>query len=185
MKRLTKRNEVGYGVISDVTIENGIRRTILTPHEASKIQEALNRLAAYEDAGLMPEEVGKLKTELEDLRREVDGILADQKFVQMLKENGVDVDAGIRHMEELIEAEKDGRLVVLDEPRKPLVWGDDTHDTILCPSCNHDLMGGFPEDEYCENPMYQCPYCGCSVDCTKALTHQEAEEALREEAEHG
>lgn len=79
---------------------------------------------------------------------------------------------------ELVQAEKDGRLAILDEPRKPLVWGDDNHDTILCPSCEHDLMGGFPEADSCETPMYQCPYCGQPIDGTKALTREEAEAAL-------
>lgn len=87
MERLTKRNEVGYGVISDVTIENGIRRTILTPHEASKIQEALNRLAAYEDTGLTPEEISRIKVEID--------------FDQM------------KGLKDLLQAEKDGRLVVM------------------------------------------------------------------------
>lgn len=81
--------------------------------------------------------------------------------------------------QELAQAEKDGQLVVLNEPRKPLVWGDDTHDTILCPICNHDLIGGFQEDEYCEKDMYQCPYCGQSIDSTKAITLEKAEAALK------
>lgn len=62
------------------------------------------------------------------------------------------------HHADLLQAEKAGQLVVLDEPRKPLVWDDDDHDSILCPSCKHDLMGGFPEAESSETTMYQCPY---------------------------
>lgn len=89
------------------------------------------------------------------------------------------------HLRELAKAEKAGRLVVLDKPRKPLVWGDDAHDTVLCPNCNHDLMGGFPEGESCEMPMYQCPYCGQPIDDEKALTRQEAEAALKEERRNG
>lgn len=79
---------------------------------------------------------------------------------------------------ELADADRHGRLVVLDEPREPLVWGDDNRDTILCPNCNHDLMGGFPEGDSCETPMYQCPYCGQPIDGTRALTREEAEAAL-------
>ena len=84
-------------------------------------------------------------------------------------------------LRELVEADRDGRLVMLDEPRKPLIWGDDNHDSILCPNCKHDLMGGFPEADSCEVPMYQCPYCGQPIDGTQALTHEEAETALKGE----
>lgn len=84
-------------------------------------------------------------------------------------------------LRELEEADRDGRLVMLDEPRKPLIWGDDNHDSILCPNCKHDLMGGFPEADSCEVPMYQCPYCGQPIDGTQALTHEEAETALKGE----
>ena len=84
-------------------------------------------------------------------------------------------------LRELEEADRDGRLVMLDEPRKPLIWGDDNHDSILCPNCKHDLMGGFQEADSCEVPMYQCPYCGQPIDGTQALTHEEAETALKGE----
>lgn len=79
---------------------------------------------------------------------------------------------------ELLNAEREGRLVVLDEPRLPLIWGDDNHDTILCPNCARDLMGGFELAESCETKMVQCPHCGQPVDGTKALTREEAERAL-------
>ncbi len=88
------------------------------------------------------------------------------------------------HHADLLQAEKAGQLVVLDEPRKPLVWDDDDHDSILCPSCKHDLMGGFPEAESSETTMYQCPYCGQPIDGTRALTRDEAEAALKGES-HG
>lgn len=54
------------------------------------------------------------------------------------------------------------------EERKPLVWGDAEHNTILCPSCKNDLMGGFPEAEP-GTEMFQCPYCGAFVDGRKAV----------------
>ena len=89
------------------------------------------------------------------------------------------------HHADLLQAEKAGQLVVLDEPRKPLVWDDDDHDSILCPSCKHDLMGGFPEAESSETTMYQCPYCGQPIDGTRALTRDEAEAALAEKGGEG
>jgi hypothetical protein len=90
-------------------------------------------------------------------------------------------DYNLDRLRELVEADRDGRLVMLDEPRKPLIWGDDNHDSILCPNCKHDLMGGFQEADSCEVPMYQYPYCGQPIDGTQALTHEEAETALKGE----
>lgn len=119
-------------------------------------RRALRRLAAYEDTGLEPEEI-----------YEVRFLIAAQRDPQKLS-----------RLRELVLADQDGRLVALDEPMRPLVWGDDNRDTILCPTCNHDLMGGFPEANSCEAPMYQCPYCGQPIDGTKALTREEAEAAL-------
>lgn len=90
-------------------------------------------------------------------------------------------DYDLDRIQELAQAGREGRLVMLDEPRKPLIWGDDNHDSILCPNCKHDLMGGFQEADSCEVPMYQCPYCGQPIDGTQALTHEEAETALKGE----
>lgn len=90
-------------------------------------------------------------------------------------------DYNLDRLRELVQADREGRLVMLDEPRKPLIWGDDNHDSILCPNCKHDLMGGFQEADSCEVPMYQCPYCGQPIDGTQALTHEEAETALKGE----
>lgn len=76
-------------------------------------------------------------------------------------------------LKKIIEAENDGRLVVLDEPRKPLIWGDKNHETIICPKCKHDLMGGFLEDDIGEVHMYQCPYCGQPICEGKAIEFKE------------
>ena len=93
------------------------------------------------------------------------------------------VDLGsIDHLRELVRAENDERCVVLDMPRKPLVWGDDEHNTCLCPYCGKDLMG-IP---YGERMVLQCPKCGQYLDATKTITRKEAEAALKEqEANNG
>lgn len=83
MKRLTIRNSDG-----SVSQPNGL-----------KWAEALERLAAYEDTGLEPEEVDKLTKDWSDL-------------CTVLGECG-----GIDALRELAEANKNGRLAVL--PRKP------------------------------------------------------------------
>ena len=91
---------------------------------------------------------------------------------------------GVVPFERLLElacADKAGRLVVLDEPMRPLVWGDKEHDTILCPRCLCDLMGGFEYAPSCETAMFQCPHCGQPINSGKAIDMEqsEAEAALK------
>lgn len=77
-------------------------------------------------------------------------------------------------LRELAESDQEGRCVVLNMPRKPLVWGDDDQNTCLCPYCGKDLMG-IP---YGERMVLQCPECGQYLDATKVITREEAEAAL-------
>lgn len=74
-------------------------------------------------------------------------------------------------LRELVQADREGRCVVLNMPRKPLVWGDDEKNTCLCPYCGKDLMG-IP---YGERMVLQCPECGQYLDATKVITRSEAE----------
>lgn len=82
-------------------------------------------------------------------------------------------------LRELVQADREGRCVVLDMPRKPLVWGDDDQNACLCPYCGRDLMG-IP---YGERMVLQCPECGQYLDVTKIITRAEAEAALREDTD--
>ena len=82
-------------------------------------------------------------------------------------------------LRELAQADREGRCVVLDMPREPLVWGDDDQNTCLCPYCGKDLMC-IP---YGERMVLQCPECGQYLDATKVITHAEAEAARREQDE--
>ena len=82
-------------------------------------------------------------------------------------------------LRELVRADREGRCVVLDMPRKPLVWGDDDQNTCLCPYCGRDLMG-IP---YGERMVLQCPECGQHLDVTKIITRAEAEAVLREDTD--
>lgn len=82
-------------------------------------------------------------------------------------------------LRELAQADREGRCVVLNMPRKPLVWGDDDQNTCLCPYCGRDLMG-IP---YGERMVLQCPECGQYLDVTKIITRAEAEAALREDTD--
>ena len=89
--------------------------------------------------------------------------------------DGYDLD----RLRELAKADREGRCVVLNMPRKPLVWGDDDQNTCLCPYCGKDLMG-IP---YGERMVLQCPECGQYLDATKVITRAEAEAALWREQE--
>lgn len=156
MERLTVKRPDGRWAIASSDNASPTERVM-------KIPAVIDRLAAYEDTGLEPEEITTAfqgKKAIFDLCFSV-----DQKR--------------IAHLLELLQAEQAGRLVVLDEPRLPLIWGDDDHDTILCPNCGQDLMGGFELADTCEVKIVQCPYYGQSIDGTKALTREEAEKALR------
>ena len=80
-------------------------------------------------------------------------------------ENILGDDYDLDRLRELAQADREGRCVVLDEPRSPLVWDDD-RDAVRCPYCGTDLMG-IP---YGDRMLLQCPECGQYVDGTKAIT---------------
>lgn len=137
-------------------------------------QEAIDRLAAYEDAGLEPEEVAEYKRLCDSYVQA--GL--DAKFIQFCidaTKSGLTI-GGLR---ELAQAEKDGRLVVLPETsvldRKSFVDG---------------LRDYFQEASYCD---ISTGIFGMSEGEKKlasalmnTLTREEAEAALkkREEADN-
>lgn len=53
------------------------------------------------------------------------------------------------------------KAVELPYKRKRLLWGDKDKETLLCPDCLTDLMGGIGDETF----VVQCPNCGCFVDC--------------------
>ena len=128
-------------------------------------RQTWERLKEYEDTGFDPEEIADFMKRWEQTV-EIGG---------MLKKYCID------HIRDLLHAEQDGRLVVLDEPMRPLVWGGKEHDTILCPRCLCDLMGGFEYAPSCETVMFQCPHCGQPINSGKAIDMEqsEAEAALK------
>lgn len=104
MKRLTERDEFGNAdiiALSDMMPEIYAE---LSFSETNALTDVLNRLAAYEDTGLEPEEVVQTKLAL------MGKVLAEIKEFE-----GVPAD----RMIELALAEKNGRLVVLP-PNDPL-----------------------------------------------------------------
>ena len=153
MKRLTVRTGV---------YQNGQHEVIAGMKCGVELKDVFDRLAAIEDTGLEPEEIRSQK-ELFD-------------YLVFDSTPSEDIER-FKRLHELTQADREGLCVVLDMPRKPLVWGDDDQDTCLCPDCGKDLMG-IP---YGERMVLQCPECGQYLDATKAITRAEAEEALRGE----
>lgn len=83
--------------------------------------------------------------------------------------------------EELAQAEKKGRLVVLSEPMKPMVYKPNDTD-VYCPSCGESLSGGWPLSDADDlRKLCQCPNCGQSIDDTRCEAAEAALEAQRGE----
>lgn len=80
-------------------------------------------------------------------------------------------------LRELAQAEKEGRLVVLSEPMKPMVYKPNDTD-VYCPSCGESLSGGWPLSDADDlRKLCQCLNCGQSIDDTRC---EAAEAALKE-----
>lgn len=74
------------------------------------------------------------------------------------------------------------KAVELPYQRKRLLWGDKDKETLLCPDCLTDLMGGIGEETF----VVQCPNCGCFVDCmVEPIPFTEAAEARLKELQGG
>lgn len=112
--------------------------------------EALEKLADYEDTGLAPKDV--------PTAHEMAQIFSLIEEVKAYRAMGVPLS----RLYELAAADKEGRIQILHGTPKPLVWGDKDRNSVLCPSCGGDLMGGFELDPEAE--MYQCPYCGQPIN---------------------
>lgn len=67
----------------------------------------------------------------------------------------------------LVQADRDGRCVVLSEPMVPMVQIPGDTD-VYCPNFGKTLSGGWPlaeADDY--RKLCQCPNCGQAIDDTK------------------
>ena len=74
------------------------------------------------------------------------------------------------------------KAVELPCKRKRLLWGDKDKETLLCPDCLTDLMGGIGDETF----VVQCPNCGCFVDCmVEPIPFTESAEARLKERQGG
>lgn len=110
------------------------------------LEKIINRLGSYEDTGLEPEEIEKA---MEDC---ADTVAKNQFAISDINEMG-----GVDHLRELIQAEKDGRLVVhgrwviVDDG---VMIGDGKH--MECSVC-HTWKKDRIKTDY-------CPNCGARMD---------------------
>ena len=90
--------------------------------------------------------------------------------------NGYDID----RLHELIEADRKGRCAILSEPMKPMVYKPNDTD-VYCPNCGETLSGGWPLVDWEDSRrMYQCPYCGQSIDTYVCEPYKSALKAMKE-----
>lgn len=84
-------------------------------------------------------------------------------------------------LRELVQADKEGRCVVLSTPMRSMVYKPNDTD-VYCPRCGETLSGGWPlsDADDCRK-LYQCPKCGQSIDDTKC---EAAEKAVKEMEEN-
>ena len=136
------------------------------------VKELAARLAAYEDTGLEPEEIERI---LDSYGRGMTLRTENAQRLEIIKE------IPINRLRELAQAEKEGRLVVLSEPMKPMVYKPNDTD-VYCPSCGESLSGGWPLSDTDDlRKLCQCPNCGQSIDDTRCEAAEAALDAMRGE----
>ena len=160
MERLTNKRE------ADAQREDCERR-LANGYPRNIPEERFLRLAAYEDTGLTPEEIDM-----------------DHEAAETLRQLGRGCD--LDRLEELAEADKDGRLVVL-----PCKMGDKLYRVFAGEIFEHRVgsMKYFAIQGRWDIETY--PFCPCvesSIGKTIFLTREEAEKTLetmrKEETEH-
>lgn len=150
MERLAVRTETGAALkMNDVYESEAAARKDLM----QRYLVAVEYLAAYEDTGLKPEEVKEM---------EADWVVVKTLLAEYQALGSID------HIQELVQAEKDGRLVILPPPAK---YGEPQ------PECFYNDGSGIWCLGYCKDgddePIdvcKQCWYCengNCADDCAE------------------
>lgn len=79
----------------------------------------------------------------------------------------ISIDDSTDRLRKLIEADREGRCVVLDEPMRPMVYKPNDTD-VYCPNCGETLSGKWPLSDTDDlRKLCQCPNCGQSIDDNK------------------
>lgn len=169
MERLTRRMGRSWSVIPGCDL-----RTV------EGMQAVVDRLAAYEDTGLTPEDIDALQ------KRE-------QGFVEMLVNVSCGCAVSYSRLAELAQAEKDGRLVVLPCKTGDEVWtnfamsgwyfrGKDrpySAKVVFLGLNNSDDMGGGLINVMYGKYNHMMQFSFSEIGKTVFLTREEAEAALK------
>lgn len=119
--------------------------------------DAAQKLDAYESTGMEPEDI----LNATDMAK----VACALRELNQYKELG-DLD----RLRELVEADREGRCVMLSTPMRPMICKPNDTD-VYCPRCGETLSGGWPESDYYDyRKMVQCPNCGESIDDNKCET---------------
>lgn len=98
------------------------------------------------------------------------------KKIEKILGNDYDLD----RLKELVQADREGRCAILFEPMKPMIYKPNDTD-VYCPTCGETLSGGWPLVEWEDRrTMYQCPYCGQSIDTQVCEPYESALKAMKE-----
>lgn len=98
-------------------------------------------------------------------------------------ENILSDNYDLDRLRELVEADGDGRIAILSEPMKPMAYKSNDTD-VYCPTCGETLSGGWPLVEWEDSrTMYQCPYCGQSIDTQVCEPYESALKTMKEKGE--
>lgn len=82
-------------------------------------------------------------------------------------ENILGEEYDLSRLRDLVQADRDGRCVVLSEPMVSMVQHPGDTD-VYCPNCGYTLSGGWPlSDAGDYRKLCQCPHCGQAIDDTK------------------
>lgn len=107
----------------------------------------------------------------------------DKEIVKLLDMEGMPLSVYAARCIEKMQAENAAlherleKAVELPYERKRLLWGDKDEETLLCPDCLTDLMGGIGDETF----VVQCPNCGCFVNCeVEPIPFTEVESRLAE-----
>ena len=86
----------------------------------------------------------------------------------------------LNRLKELVQADREGRCAILSEPMKSMVYKPNDTD-VYCPNCGETLSGGWPLVDWEDSRrMYQCPYCGQSIDTHVCEPYKSALKAMKE-----
>lgn len=110
--------------------------------------------------------------------------MTDEEMIENLKCVIADISEQCEQLkaENAALRERLGKAVELPYKRKRLLWGDKDRETLLCPDCLTDLMGGIGDETF----VVQCPNCGYFVDCmVEPIPFTEAAEARLAELKGG